>query len=98
MARADQPYASPEEVLRRAGAPVSSLERLAEADAFRASLGLGRREASWALKALRDHALPLFAAADEREGGLAPEIVEATVPLRPMTQGREVGRTTGTSG
>lgn len=90
VARADQPYASPEEVLRRAGAPVSALERLAEADAFRVSLGLGRREASWALKALRDHALPLFAAADEREGGLAPEIVEAPVVLRRMTEGREV--------
>ncbi len=90
VARADQPYASPEEVLRRAGAPVSALERLAEADAFRAALGLGRREAAWTIKALRDHALPLFAAADERGGGLAPEIVEAPVTLRPMTEGREV--------
>ena len=90
VARADQPYGSPEELVRRAGAPVSALERLAEADAFRPSLGLGRREASWALKALRDHALPLFAAADEREGGLSPEMVGPPVVLRPMTEGREV--------
>ena len=68
VARADQPYASPEELVRRAGLPVSALKRLEKADAFRPSLGLGRRKASWALKALRDQALPLFAAADEREG------------------------------
>jgi hypothetical protein len=35
----------------------------AEADAFRPSLRLARREALWAIKALRDEPLPLFAAA-----------------------------------
>ena len=39
---------------------------------------------------MRDRALPLFAAADAREGGLSPEVVEAPVVLRPMTEGREV--------
>ena len=34
-------------------------------------LGLSRREASWAIKALHDEALPLFAAADDRAGRLA---------------------------
>jgi error-prone DNA polymerase len=34
--------------------------QLAEADAFRPSLGLARREALWAIKALRDEPLPLF--------------------------------------
>jgi error-prone DNA polymerase len=34
----------------------------AEADAFRPSLRLARREALWAIKALRDEPLPLFAA------------------------------------
>ena len=77
---------------------MSALERLAEADAFRPSLGLARREASWAIKALRDHALPLFAAADEREGRLAPEIVEVPVGLRPMTDGREVVEDYGHAG
>ena len=46
--------------------PVASLERLAEADAFRPALGLARREALWAIKALRDAPLPLFAAASAR--------------------------------
>ena len=90
VARADQPYASVEELQRRSGVPVASLQLLAAADAFRPGLGLGRREATWALKALRDSALPLFAAADEREGGLSPEVVEAPVALRPMGEGREV--------
>ena len=40
-----------------------ALVRLAEADAFRPALGLARREALWAIKALRDEPLPLFAAA-----------------------------------
>ncbi len=98
MARADQPYASPEEVTRRSGSPVSALERLAEADAFRPSMGLGRRDALWALKSLRDNALPLFAAADEREGGLKPEIVEQPVSLRAMSEGREVVEDYGHTG
>ena len=57
--------------------------------AFR-GLGLSRREASWAIKALHDEALPLFAAADDRAGRLLPEIIEAPVSLSPMTAGREV--------
>jgi len=40
--------------------------QLGEADAFRPSLRLARREALWAIKALRDEPLPLFAAASVR--------------------------------
>ena len=40
------------------------------------SLGLARREALWAIKALRDEPLPLFAAAAAREHGPSPEIHE----------------------
>ena len=98
LARADQPYASVEEVVRRSGAPVSALERLAEADAFRPDLGLSRRDALWAIKPLRDSALPLFAAADAREGALKPEVVEAPVQLRPMGEGREVVEDYGHTG
>jgi hypothetical protein len=43
--------------------PQKALVQLAEADAFRPTLGLARREALWAIKALRDEPLPLFAAA-----------------------------------
>ncbi len=90
VARADQPYATVEELARRSGASVSALERLADADAFLDSLRLNRRHALWAIKPLRDTALPLFAAADAREGALSPEVVEPPVVLRPMTEGREV--------
>ena len=90
MARADQPYASVEALARRSGASVSALERLADADAFLNGLQLSRRQALWSIKPLRDTALPLFAAADAREGGLQPEVTEPQVSLRSMAEGREV--------
>ena len=89
-ARADQPFASVDDLWRRASIPQKALIQLAEADAFRPTLGLARREALWAIKALRDEPLPLFAAADAREGAAVPEIDEAPVALRPMTAGSEV--------
>ncbi len=88
--REDQPYRSVDDLWRRAGIPVAALVDLAEADAFRAGLGLARREALWAIKALREKPLPLFAAADMREAGIVPEQSEPAVSLRPMTSGREV--------
>jgi error-prone DNA polymerase len=88
--RADQPFASVDDLWRRAGAPSASLVQLAEADAFQPSLRLARREALWAIKALRDEPLPLFAAAAARENKLVPEIHEPRVALRPMTAGSEV--------
>jgi error-prone DNA polymerase len=56
-------YRDAPELWRRSGLGRAALERLAEADALR-SLGLDRRGALWALKALGEPALPLFAAAD----------------------------------
>jgi error-prone DNA polymerase len=82
-------FTSVEDVWRRAGVPVAALNHIAAADGFK-GLGLSRREASWAIKALHDGALPLFAAADDRAGRLLPEIIEAPVSLSPMTAGREV--------
>ena len=64
-ARADQPFASVEDLWRRAAVPIAALTRIAEADAFRPSLGLSRREALWAMKGLGSEELPLFAAARE---------------------------------
>ncbi|MEX2495409.1 MAG: hypothetical protein WD448_04930, partial [Woeseia sp.] len=70
---------------------MSSLVRLAEADAFQPALGLERREALWGLKALRDEPLPLFAAASTREQAVVPEVDEpAAVSLKAMTAGRNV--------
>jgi error-prone DNA polymerase len=89
-ARAGQPFASIDDLWRRAGVPAASLVRLAEADAFRPSLKLARRDALWAIKALRDEPLPLFAAASAREAETILEIREPAVVLRPMTAGGEV--------
>ncbi|MGE0283492.1 MAG: error-prone DNA polymerase, partial [Rhizobiaceae bacterium] len=89
-ARTDQPFASVDDLWRRAGVPVAALVQLAEADAFRERLKLARREALWAIKALRDEPMPLFAAAAAREQQAIPELREPAVLLNPMTAGREV--------
>ncbi|WP_430448614.1 error-prone DNA polymerase [Rhodophyticola sp.] len=88
--RADDPFASIDDLWRRARVPTASLVQLAEADAFGPALGLARREALWAIKALRDEPLPLFAAATEREERTVPEVSEPAIALRPMTVGSEV--------
>ncbi|WGF91100.1 error-prone DNA polymerase [Marinivivus vitaminiproducens] len=88
-ARADRPFASVEDLGQRAAIPVAALVQLAKADAF-SSLDLARREALWAIKALRDQKLPLFQAATSPSGDPLPEIDEPAIPLRPMTAGGEV--------
>ena len=89
-ARADRPFVSVDDLWRRAGVPAAALVQLAEADAFRPSLALARREALWAIKALRDEPLPLFAAAAVPEDEPVPEVDEPAVALRPMMAGSEV--------
>jgi error-prone DNA polymerase len=89
-ARADQPFTSIDDLWRRAGVPAAALVQLAEADAFRSSLKLARREALWAIKALRDEPLPLFAASSARAAKTVPELREPAVALRSMTAGGEV--------
>src|SRR6202000_49352 len=87
-ARAGSPFSDVNDVWRRSAVQVSSLVRLAEADAFRPSMGLARRDALWAIKALRDNPLPLFASkADELP---VPEVNEEAVRLKAMTAGHEV--------
>ncbi len=78
-------YRTVEDVWRRAGTPPALLEKLAEADTF-APLGLSRREALWAAKALRaPKPLPLFAGDIDGEG-----IAEPAAHLPGMTEGEEV--------
>jgi error-prone DNA polymerase len=89
-ARAAIPFLSVEDIWHRAGVPAVALTQLAEADGFRPCFCLARREALWAIKALRDEPLPLFAAAAARAGGIIPEMNEPPVALRPMTAGGEV--------
>jgi error-prone DNA polymerase len=52
--RADQPFCSVDDLWRRAAVPVASLVQITEADGFLPSLHLARRDALWAIKALRD--------------------------------------------
>ncbi|MDT8315423.1 error-prone DNA polymerase [Roseomonas mucosa] len=78
-------FATVVEVQERAGLPRAALERLAEADAFRA-LGLDRRGALWAVRGLADDTLPLFAAV----GGGLGEAAEPPVALAPLREGGEV--------
>ncbi len=89
-ARADHPFESVDDLWRRSGVPAASLVELAEADAFLPSLKLQRRDALWAIKALRDEPLPLFAAAAEREQRTIAEQREPEVSLRQMTEGHNV--------
>ncbi|AHI24897.1 putative DNA polymerase III alpha subunit [Komagataeibacter xylinus E25] len=84
-ARLRRPFASIDDLWRRAGVPQEALVRLAVADAFRLAFGLARREALWAIKGLHDEPLPLFAAAAE-----ARETDEPAMALIPMTDGAEV--------
>jgi len=74
-------YASPEDLWRRSGLDSSALKRLADADAF-GSIGLPRRQALWAVRALGAPLPPLFAAA-----GLG---AEQPVVLPKMTMGEQV--------
>lgn len=88
--RPAQPFTTVDDVWRRAGVPAASLVKIAEADGFQPGLRLARRDALWAIKALRDEPLPLFAAASAREQDFVPEVQEPDISLKAMTAGREV--------
>ncbi|RDJ10124.1 error-prone DNA polymerase [Rhizobium phaseoli] len=89
-ARMNRKFESVDDVWRRSNVPTEALDQLAEADAFLPSLKLQRRDAIWAIKALREAPLPLFAAAAEREVKVIPEQQEPEVRLRQMTEGHNV--------
>ncbi|TAV74737.1 error-prone DNA polymerase [Rhizobium leguminosarum] len=89
-ARMNSGFDSVDDMWRRSGVPAEALVQLAEADAFRPSLKLERRDALWAIKALRDEPLPLFAAAADRESRTIAEQQEPDVFLRQMTEGNNV--------
>jgi error-prone DNA polymerase len=66
-------YGDPQALWRRSGLARAALERLAGADTLR-SLGLDRRRALWALKALGVTPLPLFAVDNARSARLRPSV------------------------
>jgi error-prone DNA polymerase len=88
-ARGGRPFASLPELADRAGIPAASLTCLVRADAFR-SLGLNRREAAWAVKALRPDPLPLFAALSAPIQAEPAQTAEPAVSLPAMSAGGEV--------
>jgi len=78
-------YLAVEDVWRRAGVGPLTLRAIAEADAF-ADVGLNRRDALWAAKAIGgERPLPLFGGDIDGEG-----IVEPAAHLPKMTEGEEV--------
>ncbi|HEY8273673.1 MAG TPA: error-prone DNA polymerase [Pseudolabrys sp.] len=86
------PYDSMRDVWLRTGLSSRVLELLADADAF-GSLGLTRREALWAAKALgrvgdRNDDLPLFAIGSASQARIVSQ--EPDVRLPPMPVGEEV--------
>ena len=78
------PFASVEELARRAGLPQRGLRLLADADAC-GSIALDRRAALWEARRTPPDALPLFAHAKARELGEEPEVA-----LPEMTPGEQV--------
>ena len=82
--RAGAPFASIEDIARRADVHQRALRLLADADAFR-SLSFDRRAALWEVRRTPDNELPLFAHARARELGEEPEVA-----LRPMSLGEHV--------
>ena len=78
------PFASVEELARRASLPSRALRLLAEADAC-GSMGLDRRPALWKARRVRQGVLPLFDAAGAGELG-----AEADAELPPMPRVEQV--------
>jgi error-prone DNA polymerase len=99
-------YRDAAELWRKSGLGRLALERLAAADALR-SLGHDRRQGLWALKALGETPLPLFAAASdpspalrEREGPGAQRwegegIASRPSPVRGLSPAATLSRTAG---
>ncbi|HEY1795210.1 MAG TPA: error-prone DNA polymerase [Stellaceae bacterium] len=89
------PYRDADDLWRRSELGRRALERLAEADALR-SLGLDRRRGLWALKALGEAPLPLFAAVEGpalvpvRHDPLPSTEIRAAALLPEMTLGEHV--------
>ncbi|RWN62124.1 MAG: DNA polymerase III subunit alpha, partial [Mesorhizobium sp.] len=84
VARRGDGYATVRDVWLRSGLYVDEIEKLAQADAFR-SLGLDRRDALWAVRALDSKSaaetLPLFDRPAIRLRDLEPETRLPTMPL-----------------
>ncbi|RZM04962.1 MAG: error-prone DNA polymerase, partial [Sphingomonas sp.] len=81
MAKAS-PFASIEDLARRAALPQRAMNLLADADAFR-SIDKARRDALWDVRRTPPKQLALFAAADAPELGAEPD---ANLPAMPLSE------------
>lgn len=97
-ARREAPFKSLYDLWRRSSVPISTLQTLARADAFKPAFALERREALFALKGMRDEPLPLFADLLDGDGAHQAEIIEPNLPLKPMTAGHSVVEDYNTQG
>ena len=84
VARRGEGYRSVRDLWKRTGLSRAAIERLADADAF-SSLGISRREALWAARALDQQAavehLPLFAGAAETELQIEEDMLLPQMPI-----------------
>jgi len=96
-----QGYTDARDLWRRSGLGRAALERLAAADALR-SLSLDRRRGLWAMKALGDQPLPLFASSnchpDLRRGDKQRSEARAAALLPEMPLGEHVVEDYATTG
>ncbi|WP_298325439.1 error-prone DNA polymerase [Asticcacaulis sp.] len=97
-ARGETPFKSLQDLWRRSSVPISTLQTLARADAFKPCFGQERREALFGLKGMRDEPLPLFADLLDAEGGHQPDAIEPEMQLKPMTAGHSVVEDYNTQG
>ncbi|MEY3915616.1 MAG: hypothetical protein RLZZ103_1115 [Pseudomonadota bacterium] len=77
-----RPFASIEDLARRAALPPAAVHLLADADAVR-SLGFDRREGAWEARRTPSDELPLLAAANARELGAE---ADAMLPAMPPSE------------
>ena len=77
------PFASPEEVVRRANIGRKAMEALAQADAFR-SMGTSRREALWAAKGVENDVPPLLKLAAQQAAVGEPPLLPEPAPDLPQ--------------
>jgi len=82
VAARTSPFASIEELARRAALPARALRLIAEADACR-SMGAERRPALWEARRVRQGVLPLFGAAGADELGAE---ADAKLPPTPLAE------------
>ncbi|MFA6046719.1 MAG: OB-fold nucleic acid binding domain-containing protein, partial [Phycisphaerales bacterium] len=88
------PFASAAALWRASATSAAALRRLAQADAF-TSMGLTRQRAVWAVQALRDQPMPLFA---HLQGDTGPEAEASELPDRsPLSEVSDDYRSVGLS-